>query len=64
MGTEPGSLPAEQEEHAGNSPADITRGAIYSYYRDGIENVGGLKVKWSVRVVHGPGCCRSGCPPG
>jgi hypothetical protein len=51
---EPGNLSAEQEEHTGNSPADITRGAIYSYYRDGMENAGGLKVKWAVRVVTGP----------
>jgi hypothetical protein len=54
MELEPGVSPAEQEEHAGNSPADITRGAIYSYYRDGMENTGGLKVKWTVRVVSGP----------
>jgi hypothetical protein len=54
MADETEGPPDEQEEHAGNSPADITRGAIYSYYRDGIENAGGLKVKWSVRVVTGP----------
>jgi hypothetical protein len=37
-----------------NLPVDIPRGAIYSYYRDDMENVGGLKVKWTVRVVAGP----------
>jgi len=50
----PGESPEEQKEHAENLPADIPRGAIYSYYRDGIDNVGGLKVKWTVRVVSGP----------
>ena len=54
MGNEAGSLPADQEKQASNSPADIQRGAIYSYYRDGMENAGGLKVKWSVRVVTCP----------
>jgi len=42
------------KEHARNLPADITRSTIYNYYRDGMENVGGLKVKWTVRVVDGP----------
>ena len=50
----PGKDTAEEKEHDGNLPADIPRGAIYSYYRDGMENVGGLKVKWTVRVVAGP----------
>jgi hypothetical protein len=54
MEPESGSPPGDQEEQAGNLPADITRGAIYSYYRDGMENTGGLKIKWSVRVVTGP----------
>ena len=51
----PGKDTGEEKEHAGNLPADITRGAIYSYYRDGMENTGGLKVKWTVRVVVRPG---------
>lgn len=54
MEPEPGTLPAEQEEHPGNLSAGIQNGTIYSYYRDGMENVGGLKIKWSVRVVTGP----------
>ena len=54
METEPGTDEAGRKEHAGNLPADITRGAIYSYYRDGIENTGGLKIKWTIRVVTGP----------
>jgi hypothetical protein len=54
MGREAARLPGEQEEHVSNSPADIQRGAIYSYYRDGTGNAGGLKVKWTVRVVTGP----------
>ncbi len=28
------------------------------YYRDGMENVGGLKVKWKIRVVTGPKATR------
>lgn len=54
MEQELGGLPEDQEEQSGKLPADITRGAIYSYYRDGMESAGGLKVKWSVRVVDGP----------
>jgi hypothetical protein len=52
--TTPQKDPENRKEHAGDLPADISRGAIYSYYRDGMENVGGLKVKWTVRVVDGP----------
>jgi len=50
----PGKGPDGDKEHGGNLPANITRGAIFSYYRDGMENAGGLKVKWTVRVVSGP----------
>lgn len=54
MAQQSGGPPADQEIQVSNLPADIQRSAIYSYYRDGMENVGGLKVKWSVRVVSGP----------
>ena len=54
METTPQKDPDGGKEQASNSPADIPRGAIYSYYRDGMENTGGLKVKWTVRVVDGP----------
>ena len=54
MNNQPRERPGEQEKQASNLPADIPRGAIYSYYRDGMDNVGGLKVKWTVRVVAGP----------
>ena len=64
MGSKEDSTPGDQEKQASNSPADIQRGAIYSYYRDGMENVGGLKVKWTIRVVTGPDAAASGCPPG
>jgi hypothetical protein len=50
--------PGDGKEQAGNSPADIPRSAIYSYYRDGMENVGGLKIKWTVRVIDGPEAAR------
>lgn len=50
--------PDDGKEHTSNSPADIPRSAIYSYYRDGMENVGGLKIKWTVRVVSGPDAAR------
>ena len=54
MTATPQKAQEDGKEHGGNLPADITRGTIYSYYRDGMENVGGLKVKWTVRVVDGP----------
>jgi hypothetical protein len=46
--------PESTEESPTILPADIPRGAIYSYYRDDMENAGGLKVKWTIRVVTGP----------
>jgi hypothetical protein len=52
--TAPHKDPDDRKKRTGNSPADISRGAIYSYYRDGMENVGGLKIKCAVRVVDGP----------
>lgn len=58
MENTPQKDPDDRKEHASNSPADIPRGTIYSYYRDGMENVGGLKIKWSVRVVSGPDAAR------
>ena len=54
MNPAPGKGPDRDKEHGGNLPADIPRGAIYGYYRDGMENAGGLKIKWTVRVVSGP----------
>ena len=45
-------------EQAGNSPAAIPGGGYLSYYRDGMENAGGLKVKWKIRVVTGPEAAR------
>jgi hypothetical protein len=54
MESVPQNDPDARKEHARNLPVDIPRGTIYSYYRDGMENVGGLKVKWTVRVVDGP----------
>jgi hypothetical protein len=39
-------------------PADKPEQAIFSYYRDGMGNVGGLKVKWTVRVIAGPAAAR------
>jgi hypothetical protein len=46
--------PAENEEHAGNSPASIPESTIYSYNMDDSKTPGGLKVRWKVRVITGP----------
>lgn len=46
------------EEQAGNSPATIPDNAYLSYYRDDMENAGGLKVKWKIRVATGPEAAR------
>jgi hypothetical protein len=46
------------KEHGGNSPPAIPGDGYLSYYRDGIENTGGLKVKWKIRVVRGPEAAR------
>ncbi|MGH3273744.1 MAG: hypothetical protein ACRDNZ_05380 [Streptosporangiaceae bacterium] len=48
----------EQEEHAGNSLSAIPDDAYLSYYRDDMENTGGLKVKWKIRVAAGPEAAR------
>ena len=47
-----------QEEQAGNSPVTIPEDAYLSYYRDDMENAGGLKVKWKIRVAAGPEAAR------
>jgi hypothetical protein len=50
--------PGNSEEQASNSPLTIPGDGHLSYYRDGIGNVGGLKVKWKIRVVTGPEAAR------
>lgn len=45
-------------EQDSNSLAHIPGDDYLSYYRDGMENVGGLKVKWKIRVVTGPEATR------
>ena len=52
--------PEPVKEHPGNSPETIPDDGFLSYYRDGMENVGGLKVKWKIRVVTGPEATRPG----
>ena len=52
------AAPENQEKHLLNLPADKPEQAILSYYRDGMGNVGGLKVKWTIRVIGGPGAAR------
>ena len=47
-----------QEEHTSNSPLTIPDDAYLSYYRDDIEDAGGLKVKWKIRVATGPEAAR------
>jgi hypothetical protein len=46
------------EEQAGNSSETIPDNAYLSYYRDDMENAGGLKVKWKIRVATGPEAAR------
>jgi hypothetical protein len=56
-----GNQPATSEnpeKHPSNLPADKPEQAIFSYYRDGMGNVGGLKVKWTIRVIGGPAAAR------
>jgi hypothetical protein len=43
------------KEHAGNSPLSIPDSTIYSYNLDDSKTPGGLKVRWKVRVITGPG---------
>ena len=50
--------PENPEKHSLNLPADKPDQAIFSYYRDGMGNVGGLKVKWTIRVGTGPAARR------
>ena len=47
-----------QGKRAGNSPVAIPDEAYLSYYRDDMENAGGLKVKWKIRVATGPEAAR------
>jgi hypothetical protein len=58
--TEPGTGKTldNHEEQAGNSPEDIPGDDYLVYYRDDIENVGGLKVKWKIRVASGAEAAR------
>ena len=53
-----GNQPGDTEEQAGNSPIAIPDDAYLSYYRDDMENAGGLKVKWKIRVATGPEAAR------
>ena len=48
----------KQEEQVSNSPVTIPDDAYLSYYRDDMENAGGLKVKWKIRVATGPEAAR------
>ena len=50
--------PEIAEEQVGNSPVTIPDDAYLSYYRDDMENAGGLKVKWKIRVATGPEAAR------
>jgi hypothetical protein len=50
--------PDNGKVQAGNSSPAIPGDGYLSYYRDGMENVGGLKVKWKIRVVTGPEAVR------
>jgi hypothetical protein len=48
----------KQEEHVSNSRVAIPDNAYLSYYRDDVEDTGGLKVKWKIRVATGPEATR------
>jgi len=63
---EPGreGQPGITEERADNSPMTIPGNTYMSYYRDDMENAGGLKVKWKIRVATRPGSRPAGRPPG
>jgi hypothetical protein len=50
--------PDNSTEEAGNALPAIPDDGYLSYYRDDMENVGGLKVKWKIRVVTGPEAAR------
>lgn len=58
MTSVPENDPGNSAERAGNSLPDIPDDGYLSYYRDGMENTGGLKVKWKIRVVTGPEAVR------
>ena len=57
---EPGqqNRPETAEEQAGDSPRAIPDNDYLSYYRDDVEDTGGLKVKWKIRVATGPEAAR------
>jgi hypothetical protein len=53
MDDKAGDLQEHPEKHDGNSPITIPESSIFSYYRDGNEETGGLQVKWTIRVATG-----------
>ncbi|HEX9353535.1 MAG TPA: hypothetical protein VF933_06930, partial [Streptosporangiaceae bacterium] len=58
MGSEWDGQQVNAEEHAGNPAIAIPDDGFLSYYRDDMENAGGLKVKWKIRVATGPEAAR------
>ncbi|MGH3394453.1 MAG: hypothetical protein ACRDPO_07160 [Streptosporangiaceae bacterium] len=46
-------LDKHTEGHDSNSLIDLPENAIFSYYRDEIEETGGMKVKWTIRIAQG-----------
>jgi hypothetical protein len=53
MTDKPPGLGEHAKEHAGNSPLNVPEPRYFSYYRDSTEGTGGMKVKWTVRVIAG-----------
>jgi hypothetical protein len=54
MSITPENSQGKREEHASNSPVSIPDSTIYAYNMDDSKTVGGLKVRWKVRVITGP----------
>jgi hypothetical protein len=54
----PGNDGKKGREHAADSPVAIPNSTIYAYNLDDSKTPGGLKVRFKVRVVTGPGAAR------
>jgi hypothetical protein len=58
MTTAPRNGHGKGREDAGNSPAAIPGGTVYTYNLDDTKTPGGIKVRWKIRVVSGPEAAR------
>jgi hypothetical protein len=53
MPEQAGDLPEHGKEHESNSPELMPGMGYREYYRDDMEDAGGLKVKFKIRMVSG-----------